>query len=108
MSAQEAAATRVPVVASNRVPFVEEYLLGETIEELPYGNESSQVARLGSGAVQVPVDDVAGFSHALQLLLSDERLRGTIGENAFNSTVPYFTWDNMVERFLEAIGRTHE
>lgn len=106
MSAQEAAATRVPVVASNRVPFVDEYLLGERIEELSYGEEASQVARLGSGAVQVLVDDVAGFSYALELLLSDEKLRRALGEKAYTSTVPYFTWENMVEHFLDAIAFT--
>lgn len=104
MSAQEAAATSVPVVASNRVPFVEEYLLSEKVEELQYGNEASQVARRGKGAIQVPVDDVAGFSYAIELLLSDEKLRKEMGKNAYNITVPYFTWENMVKRFLEAIG----
>jgi len=104
MSAQEAAATSVPVVASNRVPFVEEYLLSGKVEELQYGNKASQVARRGKGALQVPVDDVAGFSYALELLLSDEGLRKEMGRNAYNITVPYFTWDNMVARFLDAIG----
>ena len=106
MSAQEAAATSVPVVASNRVPFVEEYLLCEKVEELRYGNEVSQIARRGKGAIQVPVDDAAGFSYALDLLLSNEKLRKEMGGNAYNITVPYFTWENMVERFLDAIGFT--
>jgi glycosyltransferase involved in cell wall biosynthesis len=104
MSAQEAAATSVPVVASNRVPFVDEFLLGKKAEELEYGKQASQIVRIGRGAIQVPVDDVAGFTYALELLLSDKKLRKVMGKNAYNITVPYFSWENMAGRFLNVIG----
>jgi glycosyltransferase involved in cell wall biosynthesis len=104
MSAQEAAATSIPVVASDHVPFVNEYLMGKDAEELKYGKENSQIVRRGKGALQVPVDETDGFSYALQLLLSDEHLRKAMGENAYSLTVPYFTWKNIVGHFLDSIG----
>jgi len=38
------------------------------------------------------------------MLLSDERLRGEMGRNAYRITIPYFTWENRVQVLLEAIG----
>ena len=103
MSAQEAAATRVPVVASHLVPYVTEYLLGKSVEEIHF-KEGRPTLRLGEGAIAVQADDVDGFAHALELLLSDDALRKMMGRNAYHITVPYFTWGNMVTVFLEDIG----
>jgi glycosyltransferase involved in cell wall biosynthesis len=102
MSAQEAAATRVPVVASNLVPFVEEYLLGEEVEEI-WDKEKRASIRIGSGGIVCQADEVNGFAFALDLLLEDGSLRREMGENAYRATIPYFTWGNMVRRFLEVI-----
>jgi glycosyltransferase involved in cell wall biosynthesis len=102
MSAQEAAATKVPVVASNLVPFVDEYLLDEEVEEI-WGDETSASIRVGPGAIVCRADDVNAFAFALDLLLKNESLRREMGENAYSATIPYFTWDNMVRRFLEVI-----
>jgi glycosyltransferase involved in cell wall biosynthesis len=102
MTSQEAAATAVPVVASHLVPFVTEYLLGEPIEEvLPA--EREQPLKIGQGAIVVQADDTNGFAHALDLLLSDPDLRGKLGEKAYQITIPYFTWDNIVCDFLQNI-----
>ena len=103
MSAQEAAATRVPVVASHLVPFVTGYLLGADAQEvaLDGGRASLQV---GSGAIVVPADDVEGFAHALEMLLTDDKLRQSMGQSAYRITVPYFTWDNMVALFAQALN----
>ena len=103
MSPQEAAATAVPVVASNLVPFVSEYLLGESVKEIPYkgGKYSLQI---GQGAIVVHADDVDGFVHALDALLSQPETREQMGKNAYNVTIPYFTWDKMVSEFLTKIG----
>jgi glycosyltransferase involved in cell wall biosynthesis len=104
MSAQEAAASKVPVVASNLVPFVEEYLLGEVIEEIRLdGNECNPIKK-GYGSIVVQADDVPGFAFALETLLSDDTLRRQMGENAYNATIPYFTWDSMVKVFLDVLG----
>jgi glycosyltransferase involved in cell wall biosynthesis len=103
MSAQEAAATRVPVVASHLVPFVTEHLLGTDVEEV-YVEEGKPPLELGEGAIAVQADAVEGFAHALDLLLSNDELRQRMGQNAYHITVPYFTWDNMVTLFLEEIG----
>jgi glycosyltransferase involved in cell wall biosynthesis len=103
MSAQEAAATRVPVVASHLVPYVTEYLLGKSVEEIHF-KEGRPTLKLGEGAIAVQADDVDGFAHALELLLSDDALRKMMGRNAYHITVPYFTWGNLVTVFLEDIG----
>jgi hypothetical protein len=31
-----------------------------------------------------------------------------MGKNAYKITIPRFTWENMVKRFLDAIGQTYE
>jgi len=103
MSAQEAAATAVPVIASDRVPFAVEYLLGSEARQIRFGSKSGQVLELGQGAVQVPANQEKGFARALELLLGDRALRRSMGDKAYTLTIPYFTWDNMVERFLEAL-----
>ena len=30
--------------------------------------------------------------------------REEMGDFAYNATIPYFTWNNMVKRFLEELG----
>jgi glycosyltransferase involved in cell wall biosynthesis len=102
MSAQEAAATKVPVVASNLVPFVDEYLLGEGVEEI-WDDDKSASIRVGQGAIVCRADEVNSFALALDLVLKNESLRREMGRNAYSATIPYFTWDNMVRRFLESI-----
>ncbi|MFP4345538.1 MAG: glycosyltransferase [Anaerolineales bacterium] len=102
MSAQEAAATGVPVVASDLVPFATEYLLGDEVTSIPVeGSEHS--LRVGEGAVVVPADDLQGFAQALERLLLDAGLRTRLGAGALRITVPYFTWSSRVPAFLEAI-----
>jgi glycosyltransferase involved in cell wall biosynthesis len=107
MSAQEAAATGVPVVASHRVPFATEYLLGGEPEVLLSGTSLEAVSRpvrWGKGAVVVQADDVQGFAYALELLLLDDGLREEMGRNAYRITVPYFTWPKRVVAFLHQVG----
>jgi len=104
MSAQEAAATRVPVVASHLVPFVEEYLLGTEVKEIRYDEDSGHHLQQGSGAVVIQADDVSGFAYALEMLLSDDALKKEMGENAYKTTIPYFTWRSRVSAFLEELG----
>jgi glycosyltransferase involved in cell wall biosynthesis len=104
MSVQEAAATKVPVVGSHLIPFVEEYLLGENVREIPYDKMDSRPLRQGDGAIVVQADDVDGFAYALELLLKNDALREEMGENAYHITIPYFTWKDMTRRFLEAIN----
>lgn len=103
MSAQEAAATGVPVVASHLVPFVTEYLLGTEVEQVHFEG-GHQPLKLGSGAIVVQADDVNGFAHALEVLLSNDDLRKAMGQNAYHVTVPYFTWQNRVTVFLKEIS----
>jgi glycosyltransferase involved in cell wall biosynthesis len=103
MSAQEAAATGVPVVASHLVPFVNEYLLGADAREVQF-EEGKRPLKLGNGAIVVQADDVSGFAHALEMLLADDDRREAMGQNAYQITVPYFTWQNMVTVFLEEIS----
>lgn len=105
MSAQEAAATEVPVVASDRVPFVAEYLIGPNFHKIST-DDNRRPIQVGDGAIVVPADDTEGFAQALETILRDEGLRSRMGKNAYKSTVPYFTWENRVSTFLEQIGKS--
>lgn len=100
MSVQEAAATKVPVVGSDLIPFVTEYLLGDDVDKVNYDGASF---RQGEGAIVVPADDVDGFAAALNTLLGDESLRQKMGKNGYDITIPYFTWQQMAQRFLDSI-----
>jgi glycosyltransferase involved in cell wall biosynthesis len=99
MTSQEAAATRVPVIASQLVPFVTEYLLGDNSQKLKMDGSETQIFH-GEGALVVPPDDVSGFVEAMQWLLAHEDERRRMGERAYSITIPYFTWANVVQRFL--------
>lgn len=102
MSVQEAAATKVPVVGSDLIPFVNEYLLGDDVEKVPL-TEDDQLL-VGEGAIVVPANHLAGFVRALEILLEDEALRDEMGERAYDKTVPYFTWEEMTARFIDVLG----
>ena len=51
--------------------------------------------------------EVAGaielLDRALEMLLTDEDLRESMGQSAYQITVPYFTWENMVTLFAQAL-----
>jgi len=98
MSVQEAAATKVPVISSDLVPFVTEYLADG--EKRTISSESGCKIEVGKGALIVSPGDIGGFAFALDLLLEDDELRGEMGENAYHATIPYFTWDHIVTDFL--------
>lgn len=99
MSAQEAAATRVPVIASHLVPYVTGYLLGSDVRQVAFDPKHPPL-QVGSGAIVVQADDKAGFTQALTMLLIDDELCQGMGQRAYQITVPHFTWQNMVTRFL--------
>ena len=107
MSAQEAAATAKPVVASELVPFAVEYLLGEDPDRVVY-TDGTQPRELlvGAGGVVVPADDVAGFATALEMLLSNDARRTAMGRRALDITVPYFTWSRRTRDLLEDLDLT--
>jgi mannosylfructose-phosphate synthase len=107
MSAQEAAATGKPVVSSDLVPFVVEYLLGEQPHKISIDGETREGELLvGEGAIVVPADDVEGFSQALVMLLSDDEMRTEAGGRALDITVPYFTWEARTKDLLDDLGIT--
>jgi len=101
MAVQEAAATGVPVVGSHLIPFVTEYLLDGSVEEIACEHARAPL-RVGRGGVVVQADDVQGFACAIEKLLEDGDLRRRMGEAGYRITIPYFTWDGMVRKFLEA------
>ncbi len=106
MSAQEAAASGVPVVASDLVPFATEFLLGDAPESVTV--PGADPVLVGDGAVVVPADSVAGFAHALVELLMDQGLRKQLGDAALGITVPAFGWDRLVAGFLETVTAATE
>ena len=101
MSVQEAAATRVPIVSSNLVPFVTEYLAGEAAPKITLGSGTEIID--GDGALIVPPGDIEGVVSAIDLLLSDDKLRKKKGSLAFKATIPYFTWDHIIQDFLKGV-----
>lgn len=104
MSAQEAAATAVPTVASDLVPFAAEYLLGPEPERLDGETDAAPGLLVGDAAIVVPADDVNGFARALTMLLSDEALRRRMGQKALEITIPYFTWAHRTRDLLDDLG----
>ena len=103
MTSQEAAATRVPVIASHLVPFATEYLLGDHVEQV-FFEGSEHPLKVGQGAIVVKADEINGFAHALDMLLLNPDMRQQLGEAAYNITIPYFTWDNMVREFISNVN----
>lgn len=105
MSAQEAAATGKPVVSSNLVPFVSEYLLGAEPERVALDHQGpSQDLLFGDAGVVVPADFVEGFAAALIRLLQDDEQRRRMGARAREITVPYFTWRHLTEELFASLG----
>jgi len=103
MSAQEAAASGKPIVASNLVPFVVEYLIGPEPQRVEV--ESKDIL-FGQGGVVVQADCVQGFANALVTLLKDDKRRQQMGDKARHITVPYFTWKHLTEQLLKDLGVT--
>ena len=103
MSAEEAAATAIPVVASHLVPFVTEYLLGPEPETFECETVEHHLT-IGSGAIVVQADDIGGFACALTLLLTDAELRQRMGQSAYRTTIPYFTWEKRVTALLDQVS----
>ncbi len=101
MSVQEACACRRPTVSSDLVPFAMEYLLSNAKEE----NVEGQV-RWGDAGVVVSAGNTKGFAYALSKLLKDRKLRERIADNAYSTTIPYFTWPRQTRRLLEEVGIT--
>jgi glycosyltransferase involved in cell wall biosynthesis len=99
MTSQEAAASATPVVASDKVPFATEYLLGDDPEPLRAPDERPIL--VGAGATVVPADSIAGFAAALVNVLTDDELRERQGRAAYEITIPAFSWDGLATRFLE-------
>ena len=107
MSAQEASASGVPVVASDLVPFATEYLLGSDPSHVPIDGEfGGRDLLVGEGGIVVPADDVSGFAQALVTLLSDDVYRTEMGQRGLDITVPYFTWERRTADLLDALGVT--
>ena len=105
MSVQEAAATRVPVVSSNLVPFATEFLARESTSKIK--SDSGSEIIIGACALIVSPGDIAGFAKAIDLLLSDETLRKNMRSSAFNATIPYFTRDHIVQSFLKGVFKNN-
>lgn len=99
MSAQEAAATKIPIVASNKVPFATEYLLGNDVQKIDFEKAKPSIQQ-GESCFVVPADEVNGFVYALNTLLADKHLRQSMGKKAYDITIPAFTWDTVVDEFL--------
>jgi glycosyltransferase involved in cell wall biosynthesis len=105
MSAQEAAASGKPVVSSNLVPFVVEYLLCNNVEKVAVDGRD---VLFGEGGVVVPADFIEGFAEAMIRLLTDDPRRQQMGQRARQITVPYFTWRHLTAALLDDLGVSAE
>jgi mannosylfructose-phosphate synthase len=109
MTAQESAASGRPVIASNLVPFVVEYLLGASPEKASVSADGqTEELLVGEGAIVVPADFVPGFANALVRVLKDEDFADSMGKKAYEITIPYFTWRHLTEQLLGDLGVTPE
>lgn len=105
MSLQEAAASGLPSVSSNLVPFAMEYMLGDDPEELK-SNRSQKAPLKGEATIVANADEPDCFAQALVYILTHDLERRKMGDKAFEKTVPYFTWQRMVRDFLREMGVT--
>jgi mannosylfructose-phosphate synthase len=103
MSIQEAAACRVPAVASDRVPFAVEFLQGNAPTPRTCG-AGEETIQMGEAAIIAPSDNVACTAEALELLLQDAELHDCMGERAYQITIPRFTWEHAASQFLRECG----
>lgn len=101
MSIQEAAACRVASVASSRVPFATEYLLGDEPAEETLADGAT--VRIGEGAIVVPPDAVEATAQALIRLLEDAELCDRMARRAYQITVPAFTWRNAARELVKQV-----
>ena len=60
--------------------------------------------QIGEGGIVVEAGDEDGFVEALQLLVSNTEMRRQMGQAAYQATAPYFTWQNLIPRFLDQIN----
>ena len=104
MSVQEAAATKVPVISSDLIPFVTEYLKGTESQKVT--TEEGGEIWVGDGAIIVSPGDIGGFSFAMDMLLSDEGLREKMGEKAYSAVINHFTWDRIIQGFINELEQS--
>lgn len=105
MSVQEAAATGVPAVASDLVPYAREYLAGDNPEEMQC-ERSRHPIKKGKAAMICHADDTDGFTEALLYMLKHPDIREDMAEKAFDITIPYFTWERRIRDFLKDVKIT--
>lgn len=100
MSVQEACACKKATVSSSLVPFAVEYLLKDA------ENEFIGIGQIQWGKAGVVVDagNTDGFARAIGKLLSDNVLCDRIASNAYETTIPYFTWPNQTRTLLVKAG----
>lgn len=100
MSVQEACACKKATVSSSLVPFAVEYLLKDAEKEIIDGGQ----VQWGKAGVVVDAGNTTGFARAIGRLLSDNALRDKIAANAYETTIPYFTWPNQTRTLLAKAG----
>lgn len=104
MSVQEACSCRKPTVSSDLIPFATEFLVKDHTEEIVNGESGPCIIKWGKAGIVVQRGETKGFAHALTRLLGDKKLRENIARNAYNMTIPYFTWPLQTKRLLESMG----
>jgi len=103
MSVQEAASSGIPAVASSHVPFVNDFLLGDSPESVST-NDTGDTFLAGKAALVVPSENADLFAAALGYLLDNEELLNKMGQSARSIAEKGFAWDSLIRNFLMNIG----
>ena len=102
MSAAEAAASGLPVIASDLVPFAVEYLLGGEPVSVPVPGTPGLL--VGDAGIVAPADSVEAFAAALTMVLTDRALASRLGTAARAVVIPALTWDHLTAGLLHRIA----
>lgn len=103
MAAQEAAASGVPAVSSNLVPFVRDFLMGESPVTHTV-KDTSELFIVGKAAATAGGNNLEAFSAALAFVLDNDDLRQEMGRSARQITEDSFAWDALTRHLLENLG----
>jgi len=101
MSAQQAAACKQPIVSTYSVPSVTEVLMGEKVFlQGGYSTPGSEFS-IGTGAICFKAGDSGSAAAAVQYYLDHPENAQLRAGNAYDLTIPRFTWARLMREFLE-------
>lgn len=109
MSAQQAAASKQPIISTSNVPSVMDVLVGPEERRQVISNQTtnfnsvpeSHPVTLGDGAIYFKPGDALAAANAIKWITENVQQAKEMAERAYHLTIPEFTWEGIVMRFLE-------